>query len=224
MVFHDRDELREIVKSTLPFSSPDLEIIVVDGFSQDGTVEALREFGNQIEYWISEPDGGIYHAMNKGLQAARGTYVLHLNAGDRLLHIPWQQLRECADASVDVVCCRVLLDSRVEFISRTSLLSKIDNTWHHQGTFYRRAAHLGYDTRYPTGADFHHNQRLCRAGCTIRYLPALVANHASDGVTASKTGHAEIYQSVRENYGIHYLLLAKLRFTLRDFRDQLFRR
>ncbi len=221
VVFRDREEVSKILSSILRFKCSELEIVIVDGFSQDGTVEVLREYGDQIDFWLSEPDSGIYDAMNKGLSAASGTYILHLNAGDRLLDVPWHELRQCAADSIDVAYGRVLLDSRIEFISRTSFLSKLDNTWHHQCTFYRRAAHLGYDTSYPTGADFHHNQRLLKAGCTTRKLHTIVADHAGNGITAGGTGHKEIYRSVHENYGWFYLMLSKLRFALRDLRDRL---
>ncbi|MCU1323324.1 MAG: glycosyl transferase family 2 [Acidobacteriaceae bacterium] len=216
--FRDRDEVREILSSIVPFLCDELEIVIVDGFSEDGTVEVLREFGDHIDFWHSEPDTGIYDAMNKGLSASLGTYVLHLNAGDRLLCVPWQQLRQCAKDKVDVVYGRVLLDSRIEIMSQTSFLSKLDNTWHHQGTFYRRTAHLGYDTSYATGADFDHNQRLLKSGCTIRELSTIIADHAGNGISMRETGHREIYRSVKANYGEFYLLLSKLRFTLKDLR------
>lgn len=221
VVFRDREELVEIIRSILPFRCAELEIVVVDGFSQDGTAEALHALGDAVDFWLSEPDTGIYDAMNKGLGAARGTYVLHLNAGDRLLHVPWQELRRCAAENVDVVCCRVLLDGVREFVSRTGTLSKIDNTWHHQGTFYRRAAHLGYDVSYRICADFDHNQKLLKGKCTVREIPAIVADHAGNGISMREAGRGEIYRSVRSNYGHSFLLLSKLRFALRGVRGWL---
>lgn len=214
VVFRDRKELGEVIKSILPFQSKDLEIVIVDGCSQDGTVELLESLNEHIAFWLSEPDKGIYDAMNKGLAAARGKYVLHLNAGDRLLDVPWAALQQFDDESIDVVCCRVLLDSQVVFVSRTGLLLKVDNTWHHQGTFYRRAAHLGYDVSYRMAADFDHNQRLLKRGCTIRDLPVVVADHAANGISMQIKGHGEIYRSVRANFGTLYLILSKLRFAL----------
>lgn len=218
VVFQDRQELGALIDNITPFRGPDLELIVIDGGSQDGTVDLLKQQNSRVDFWLSERDRGIYDAMNKAIRAAEGTYLLHLNAGDRLLCVPWDDLWRCAEDKIDVVCCRVLLDSQTEFISRTSLLSKLDNTWHHQGTFYRRAAHLGYDISYPTGADFDHNQRLLKSGCSTRQLPAVVADHRSDGVTARDTAHQEIYRSVRANFGWRYLLLSKLRFRLMDVR------
>lgn len=219
VVFHDRDELRLVIESILPHKNQDLELIIVDGGSDDGTVELLHDFDSWIDYWLSEPDRGIYDAMNKGIKASSGEYILHLNAGDRLREVPWEALRQHAKDEVDVVCCKVLIDGEVEFVSRTSFLSKIDNTWHHQGTFYRRAAHLGYDATYRAGGDFDHNQRLLRGGCSIAEDSCIVADHQSGGFSMKETGHVEIYRSVRENFGWPYLMLSWLRFLLRDVRD-----
>jgi glycosyltransferase involved in cell wall biosynthesis len=220
VVFRDKDELGHLIESILLHKNEDLEIVVIDGGSADGTTELLQAFGPQIDYWISEPDKGIYDAMNKGLKAASGDYILHLNAGDRLRAVPWDALRMHAQANVDVVCCRVQIDGEVEYISRTSLLSKIDNTWHHQGTFYRRVAHLGYDITYRTHGDFDHNQRILRAGLLVKCEPCIVAEHQSGGLSmGGDSGRRETYRSVRTNFGWHYLMLAWLRFQLRDVRD-----
>ena len=71
VVFRDCDEVAKIVGSILPFKTEELEIVVIDGGSKDGTVELLESFGKSIDYWLSEPDSGIYDAMNKGVRAAR---------------------------------------------------------------------------------------------------------------------------------------------------------
>jgi len=78
----------ELIRPTLDSilkSKPDgLEYIVIDGKSTDGTVDIIQSFGNDIDLIVSEPDSGIYDAMNKGLRAATGEYVLFINAGDLL--------------------------------------------------------------------------------------------------------------------------------------------
>lgn len=62
------------------------EWLVVDGGSTDGTVDYLKELPEGVASWTSEPDRGLYDAMNKGLERARGDYVIFLNAGDALAH------------------------------------------------------------------------------------------------------------------------------------------
>ncbi|MCP4122231.1 MAG: glycosyltransferase, partial [Bacteroidetes bacterium] len=78
----------ELIRPTLDSilkSKPDgLEYIVIDGASTDGTVDIIRSFGKDIDLIVSEPDSGIYNAMNNGLRVATGEYVLYINAGDLL--------------------------------------------------------------------------------------------------------------------------------------------
>lgn len=71
------------IKSVVSQSYPEMEYIVIDGNSTDGTKDIIRRYADRISYWISEPDKGIYDAMNKGIQAATGDYVIFMNAGDR---------------------------------------------------------------------------------------------------------------------------------------------
>lgn len=214
VVFQDRNELEAIACSLQPLRGDRLEFIVVDGGSADGTVEFLSEHAELVDAWLSEHDRGVYDAMNKGLQAARGTYVLHLNAGDRLLTIPWLALEAFAQESIDVVSGRVLMDGKEEFLPRTSFTSRIDNTWHHQATFYLRAAHLGYDDSYRICGDFDHNQRLLKAGCSVRHVNDLIAEHKNDGLSTRKKARSEIYRSIRRHFGLLYVVPATIRFQL----------
>lgn len=70
--------------NVLSQSYPNIEYIVIDGGSTDGTVDIIRRYESGLAYWVSEPDKGIYDAMNKGLQKATGDYVWFINAGDTL--------------------------------------------------------------------------------------------------------------------------------------------
>ena len=74
--------LERTVLSVLSQSYPDIEYLIIDGQSTDGTVDIIRQYESGIAYWVSEPDKGLYDAMNKGLRRATGDYVWFLNAGD----------------------------------------------------------------------------------------------------------------------------------------------
>lgn len=62
-----------------------IEYIIIDGGSMDGTVDVIKKYEDKIAYWVSEPDGGIYDAMNKGIGVATGSYVYFLGADDALV-------------------------------------------------------------------------------------------------------------------------------------------
>ena len=76
--------LERTILSVLSQSYPNIEYILIDGASKDKTVEIIKQYESGIASWISEPDKGLYDAMNKGLRRATGDYVWFLNAGDTL--------------------------------------------------------------------------------------------------------------------------------------------
>ena len=82
--YNNADGLRATLQSVAEQKCRDFEYVVVDGGSTDGSVDAIREKESLISKWVSEPDGGIYEAMNKGVSMASGDYVLFLNSADRL--------------------------------------------------------------------------------------------------------------------------------------------
>lgn len=79
---NDAEGLHKTIKSIVGQTFTDYEYIVIDGASTDNSVDIIKKYENKISYWVSEPDKGIYNAMNKGIKAARGEYLFFLNAGD----------------------------------------------------------------------------------------------------------------------------------------------
>ena len=77
--------LRKTIESVVNQTFTDYEYLIIDGGSTDGSVEVIKEFADKITYWVSEPDKGIYNAMNKGILKARGEYLQFLNSGDWLV-------------------------------------------------------------------------------------------------------------------------------------------
>lgn len=74
--------LNKTIKSVISQTFSNFEYIVIDGGSGDNSLEVIKSNSDKIDYWISEPDNGIYHAMNKGIQQAHGEYCFFLNSGD----------------------------------------------------------------------------------------------------------------------------------------------
>lgn len=83
--YNDKNGLTKTIESVVNQTLSDFEFIVIDGNSSDGSKEVIEDYKNQISYWVSEPDSGIYNAMNKGIRAAKGDYVLFMNSGDCFL-------------------------------------------------------------------------------------------------------------------------------------------
>ena len=80
--FNNRHGLQKTIDSVVSQSFRDFEWIVIDGGSTDGSKELVEQNAGHITYWVSEPDNGVYQAMNKGIALATGDYIHFLNSGD----------------------------------------------------------------------------------------------------------------------------------------------
>lgn len=80
--YNAADTIEKTMLSVLNQTYHDIEYIIIDGGSTDGTVEIIRKYADRIAYWVSEPDKGIYDAMNKGIKVATGEWINFMNAGD----------------------------------------------------------------------------------------------------------------------------------------------
>jgi glycosyltransferase involved in cell wall biosynthesis len=77
--------LEKTIQSVIEQIYKDFEYMVIDGVSDDNSVEIIKKYSSKLNYWVSEPDTGIYNAMNKGIRKAQGDYCLFLNSGDYLV-------------------------------------------------------------------------------------------------------------------------------------------
>ena len=77
--------IEQTITSVMAQTYPNLEYIIIDGGSLDGTVDIIRKYESRLAYWHSQPDRGIAHAFNLGLAQAHGDWILYLNADDLLL-------------------------------------------------------------------------------------------------------------------------------------------
>lgn len=184
--------LRRTADSLAAQTCRNFEWIVVDGASIDDTAAYLA---TTTAYWLSEPDSGIYDAMNKGLARATGDFILFLNAGDAL-----------ADAAI--LADAALLDADFiygdgregAFIKRAHPHRAL--LWgmftYHQALFYRRAAigSLRYDTRYRIAADYKFTVQFLRDGVRAVYWPRVVCDFEPGGLsqTAAARGRREMAQ------------------------------
>jgi len=165
----------------------DFEILVIDGESTDGSRAWLEAHRNRLGWFVSEPDRGVYDAMNKGLAAAKGTWVIFLGADDRLEKGVLASVESClAQTVAGVVAGEARYDDgRVYRFSGTSGAIR-RNFLHHQATFYRRAlfeAHGGFLPDLRIMADYELNLRLMQAGISFQLMPLRVATCGTGGLS-----------------------------------------
>lgn len=80
--YNNKNGLEATIKSVLNQTYNGYEYIIIDGGSTDGSLEIIKKYTSKLTYWVSEPDRGIYHAMNKGIEKATGKYLNFMNSGD----------------------------------------------------------------------------------------------------------------------------------------------
>ena len=84
VVYNSVSYIERTIQSVLSQTYPHIEYIIIDGGSGDGTTEIIKKYSGSLAYWVSEPDKGLYDAMNKGLAKATGEFVWFINSGDEI--------------------------------------------------------------------------------------------------------------------------------------------
>lgn len=178
VVRNGEDHLEEAIRSVLSQDYANIEYIVVDGASTDGTLEIIRRYDERIDYWVSEPDAGIYEAMNKGIALATGELIGLLNADDIYLEGTVPRVVETALAHPEAGAFHGNLLLRrqngVEEIRRPRMIREGYRPYlmpvNHPTVFLRASCYAdcgSFDAAYRTAADFDLMLRLlydCRVG------------------------------------------------------------
>jgi glycosyltransferase involved in cell wall biosynthesis len=185
---------------------PNLEIVVIDGASKDGTAELIQKHAGVIDYWVSERDGSAAEAFNKGVQAARGDIIRYFACDDELLPGMTRRMVEYLVAhpemdvlgarahclQVDATGRRVLDKAHARLTGGWMTMDEVVS-WDRSGVFayietwfFRRCVfeQVGYlDARYRICPDVDFAFRLVKAGCHFYVLPDVIVNKVfySDG-------------------------------------------
>lgn len=191
VTLNGRDVLAGLIDSLRAQTDRDFEWVVVDGASTDGTIELINAAGDVVSKWISEPDFGIYHAMNKAIQMMSGEYYLVMGADDRLQPNAIAQYKQHALLSdADFVTAWIIRDGRLDagkprWSWLYAMFAYITN--HSVGTLIRRSLHdrFGfYSKRFPVGADMYFVKSACMSPSTSIHQADFVAGeHGSKGVS-----------------------------------------
>jgi glycosyltransferase involved in cell wall biosynthesis len=202
VVLNRSTEIRQTVESVLGQAYPNLEYVVIDGGSSDGTLGVLREYGSRLGMLVSEPDRGIYDAMNKGVRLASGDYLAFMNAGDWFVEPRTLEALVRLGNGADVIygdavlCDPSGVPIRRLFVRRFSLLNLAQGFWtQHQSAIFARW--LFEDTpfrheEYGTAADFAWFVEVCVAKHPrVRRVRVPVAYVRQGGVSESTVGPAQ---------------------------------
>ncbi len=190
VVKNDAEGLTRTMDSVASQDYRGIEYIVVDGASTDGTGEVLKSREAQVTRWISEPDRGIYDAMNKGVRLASGDYVSFLNAGDSFASTDTVTRMFVPRPETELVWGDCIIESAKgeEYDRASVVIPRLHRqmTVSHQSMFTRREALLRrpYDTSYRIAADYDFLCERILAGASWEYRPLPVSRINDKGASA----------------------------------------
>ncbi|MDA9921248.1 glycosyltransferase [Gammaproteobacteria bacterium] len=209
VVFNAKDDVEKTIKSVMNQTYNNIEHIVIDGSSNDGTVEVIKKYENHIDYWISQEDDGIYDAMNKGIKAAKGDWINFMNAGDvffepkTLDKVGFGMHKESS-----LIYGNSIINNKVEFAAPLNQLKYGVIMACHQSMFFsldiKHRSYVFYDLSYRVNADYELVNRLYLAFNSFSKLNQTIAKYKGDGFSTLFIWQLrrDRYRALYNNYGI----------------------
>ena len=210
-------ELERTIRSVESQTWQEKEYLIIDGASTDDTPHVIKAHEASITRWVSEPDQGIYDAMNKGVKMAQGEWVIFMNAGDTFASDNTLQRVFGSPQDADVIYGDVI---KGELVKKAEAPRNAHRMFYcHQSAFVRTSClkEFPFDIRHRMSADFKQVKQLYLSGKTFRQLDFPVANFDTQGVS-NRNRSAGLYdniQVIRETDSLweQMKLLPRLYFT-----------
>lgn len=225
--------LERTVLSVLSQSYPHIEYIIIDGASTDGTVDIIKQYASGLAYWVSEPDRGLYDAMNKGLERASGDYVWFMNAGDTLYTADTVQrivasLKKSVSLPDVIYGETAIVDAEGKSLGMRRLKAPKQLTWKsfrmgmlvcHQSFIAKRELAPKYDTQYRLVADFDWCIQCLKRSRKTHNTHLVLSNFLEDGLSSTqrKASLKERYAVMCKYYGKPLTALLHGWFALRFY-------
>lgn len=222
--------LEDTIQSIVTQTYKNTEYIIVDGGSTDGTLDIIQKYKEHIHTVVSEPDKGLYDAMNKGIKLATGDYICFLNAGDglheddtlqQMVHsITGTELPDVLYGETEIV------DSEGHFLHMRRLSAPEKLTWKsfkkgmlvcHQAFFARRDRVEPYDLQYRFSADFDWCIRIMKKAKVLHNTHLTIIDYLNEGMTTQnqKASLKERFRIMAKHYGMASTIMHHAWFVLR---------
>lgn len=187
---NNRDGLLRTIDSVISQTFTDYEWIVIDGGSTDGSRELIEKYSNHFTYWVSEPDKGIYNAMNKALPLVKGEWVQFLNSGDWLCENNTLEKVFCEEHKCDVIYGNTFLVKEsnripVFFPSKLKFSWILNDCINHQSSFYKSKLfrEISYNEEFSIIADRALIMELMLRNKVFKHINQFIACFDSNGLS-----------------------------------------
>ena len=227
VVYNGEKFLEDTIQSVINQTYDNIEYIIIDGGSTDGTVDIIEKYEDKIDYWVSENDDGIYDAMNKGIKKAYGELIGIINADDwyEKYTIKTTVKSYIENNKPDVIygLLRYIKDEHEYKIDAQHHDFLEERMIPHPTCFIKKEIYEQlnyYDLSYKSAADYDLLLRIKRFGYSLIKINSILANFRTDGIsTVSKIGAIE---SLKIKYKYNYIpkkifMLKSIYFRIREF-------
>jgi glycosyltransferase involved in cell wall biosynthesis len=184
VVYNRKTFLEQTIRSVLDQTYGNIEYIIIDGGSTDGSLEIIKKYNDRIDYWLSEPDEGMYYALNKGIRCSSGEYVGICHSDDYFYNCDVvQQLARLLMVEDADICHgdMITLNSDGSFgnriISEAGKITETNNGIIHPSAFIKKEmfTRFGlYDTSFKSASDYELMVRFYSNGCMFKHLDSIV--------------------------------------------------
>ncbi len=227
VVFNGAKHVEQTINSVLNQSYKNIEYIIIDGGSTDGTIDIIKRYESKIDYWQSEHDGGIYVAMNKGISLANGELIGIINADDFYLPDAIEKIIE-----VDTIEHADIYHGNMQYVTENgeSILSakpditKMDEmpAIFHPTCFVKKSVYdkAGmFDTQYKISADYDFLLRCLKQNFTFYYIPQTLTCFRLGGMSGSCASNIEGYRIMKAHQTGHHqkMILRTIKCYVKTF-------
>lgn len=224
VVFNGIESLETTILSVINQMYDNIEYIIIDGGSIDGTQDVIKKYEKKISYWVSERDKGIYDAMNKGIAVATGDYIIFMNAGDRFHSFNIIKNIFIENINDDIIYGNTLLDTDGEIrlsIAKGFEKIKYGMPFCHQSVFVKLSLMKkhNFSLEYKLASDYNFFMSLYKNKVSFKKIDEIISIYDNCGASMSLLTIKEKFLIVKKEYPFsrssvfHYGLLKYYTFT-----------
>lgn len=204
VVYNGVETIERTIQSVLHQSYKNIEYIIIDGLSTDGTQQIIEKYAQNISYYISEKDDGLYYAMNKGIENATGDIVGIINSDDWYAEDAVESIVEYFQKNDTELIYGKVVKISEEHVERVTQRAPLENMWYgmpvsHPSVFVKKDVYdrLGvFDINYRVASDYELMLRFYTKKVKFGYVDKVIAFFQEGGITSQKKkeNRAEVYK------------------------------
>ncbi|WP_259068424.1 glycosyltransferase family 2 protein [Mucilaginibacter sp. X4EP1] len=214
VVYNNVRDIERTMLSVINQTYSSIEYIIIDGLSNDGTLDVINKYKNKVSQFISEKDAGIYDAMNKGLAMATGDYVIFMNSGDEFYEAETVEQVFATHNNADIYYGETeMINDEGRSLGQRRHKAPGQFTWRgfkygmsisHQAIYIRRSLTETYDSRYQLSADIDWIIHAAKKATTVVNVNRYVAKYLVGGMSKNKHRQSllERFDIMKRYYGL----------------------